>query len=154
MIGATSDSSKIGFRIVRNLLDRGYGGDMHLVNPKGGDLFGKAVLKSPDDLPPHIDLVFLAVPLKSIPAAVRACIRKSVRFVVALTAGFKETGDDGSRMEQELSGLIRESSTRLIGPKRLLETHQNAILLANAESHRFAIGYHRDKRHARASGAT
>lgn len=116
MIGATSDSSKIGFRIVRNLLDRGYGGDMHLVNPKGGDLFGKAVLKSPDDLPPHIDLVFLAVPLKSIPAAVRACIRKSVRFVVALTAGFKETGDDGSRMEQELSGLIRESSTRLIGP--------------------------------------
>jgi len=116
MIGATTDSSKIGFRIVRNLLDHGYRGDLHLVNPKGGFLFEKAVHKSPDELPPGIDLAFLAIPLKSIPTAVRACIDKGIRYVVALTAGFKETGADGSRLEQELSQLIRRSSTRLIGP--------------------------------------
>jgi excinuclease ABC subunit C len=40
----------------------------------------------------------------------------------------------------------RHRPTRLIGLKSLLEQHQNAILLANAESHRFAIGYHREKR--------
>lgn len=39
---------------------------------------------------------------------------------------------------------------RLIGQKRLLELHQQSILLANAESHRFAIAYHRDKRSKRA----
>lgn len=39
---------------------------------------------------------------------------------------------------------------RLIGQKRLLELHQQSILLANAESHRFAIAYHRDKRRKRA----
>lgn len=35
---------------------------------------------------------------------------------------------------------------RLIGQKRMLELHQQSVLLANAESHRFAIAYHRDKR--------
>lgn len=39
---------------------------------------------------------------------------------------------------------------RLIGQKRLLELHQQSVLLANAESHRFAIAYHRDKRNKRA----
>ncbi|MCU0595445.1 MAG: CoA-binding protein [Desulfobacterota bacterium] len=116
MIGATADSSKIGFRIVRNLLEQGYDGQMYLVNPKGGVLFERAALQSADDLPPGIDLAFLAVPLKFIPAALRACIEKGVRYVVALTAGFKETGAEGSRVEQELSLLIRRSSTRLIGP--------------------------------------
>ena len=116
MIGATADTSKIGFRIVRNLLDRGFRGDLHLVNPKGGLLFEKALLKSPDDLPSGIDLAFLAIPLQSIPTAVRACTEKGVRYVVALSAGFKETGAHGSRLEQEITQLIRKSSTRLIGP--------------------------------------
>jgi len=40
----------------------------------------------------------------------------------------------------------RHRPTRLIGPANLLKIHQHAILLANAESHRFAITYHRKKR--------
>ncbi|MEY3784358.1 MAG: hypothetical protein RLZZ230_680, partial [Candidatus Parcubacteria bacterium] len=40
----------------------------------------------------------------------------------------------------------RHRPTRLIGPKQILEIHQPLILLANAESHRFAIGFHRDRR--------
>jgi len=35
---------------------------------------------------------------------------------------------------------------RLIAAKKLLTQHEHAILLANAESHRFAITYHRSKR--------
>lgn len=35
---------------------------------------------------------------------------------------------------------------RLLASKKLLEMHENAILLANAESHRFAISFHREKR--------
>lgn len=35
---------------------------------------------------------------------------------------------------------------RLIGQKEILELYKESILLANAESHRFAIGFHRSKR--------
>ncbi len=40
----------------------------------------------------------------------------------------------------------RHRPTRLIGPSNLLKVHQHGVLLANAESHRFAITYHRSKR--------
>ncbi len=40
----------------------------------------------------------------------------------------------------------RHQPIRLIGQKQLIEKHKLAILLANAESHRFAISYHRNKR--------
>lgn len=39
----------------------------------------------------------------------------------------------------------RHRPTRLIGQKELLEQHKTSILLANAESHRFAITYYRNK---------
>lgn len=38
---------------------------------------------------------------------------------------------------------------RLIGQKDLLDKHKDAILLSNAEAHRFAITYHRTKRRKR-----
>ena len=40
----------------------------------------------------------------------------------------------------------RHKPIRLIGQKHLLELHQQSILHANAESHRFSITYHRLKR--------
>ena len=40
----------------------------------------------------------------------------------------------------------RHKPTRLIGQKHLLELHQQSILHANAEAHRFSITYHRLKR--------
>jgi excinuclease UvrABC nuclease subunit len=39
---------------------------------------------------------------------------------------------------------------RIIAPKKLLELYENAILLCNAEAHRFALGFHKKKRTARA----
>jgi excinuclease ABC subunit C len=40
----------------------------------------------------------------------------------------------------------RHRPTRLLAPTKLREQFQQEILLANAESHRFAITYHREKR--------
>lgn len=40
----------------------------------------------------------------------------------------------------------RHKPIRILGPKKVIDTHKNAILLANAEAHRFAVAYHRDKR--------
>ena len=44
----------------------------------------------------------------------------------------------------------RHKPIRLIGQKKIIDDHKQAILLANAESHRFAIAYHRDKKRKRA----
>ena len=50
-------------------------------------------------------------------------------------------------------GVVKDEKhkpIRLIGQKKLIDLHKNAILLANAESHRFAINYHRAKKRKRA----
>jgi len=44
----------------------------------------------------------------------------------------------------------RHKPIRLIGQKKIIDLHKQSILLANAESHRFAIAYHREKRRKRA----
>ncbi len=50
-------------------------------------------------------------------------------------------------------GVVKDEKhrpKRIIGPKRLIEEHKQAILFANAEAHRFAITFHRKKRNHRA----
>jgi acetyltransferase len=116
IIGATNDAAKIGNRIISNLLEHGYEGKLFPVNPKGGSILDRPVLESVEDIPHGVDLAFLAVPLKAVAPALQACISKGVKHVVALTAGFKETGGDGERFEREMADLIHQSSTRLVGP--------------------------------------
>jgi excinuclease ABC subunit C len=43
----------------------------------------------------------------------------------------------------------RHKPIRIIGQKTLIDTHKQSILLANAESHRFAINFHRARRATR-----
>jgi len=116
MVGATADSSKIGFRIVRNLLDHGFKGELHLVNPRGGEILGIPTLKGVEELPLGVELAVLSIPKRAIYSAMEGCIKRGVKYAVALTAGFKEIGDEGGKLERALAELVRSSSTRLIGP--------------------------------------
>jgi len=116
MVGATATPSKIGFRIVRNILDHSYKGELFLVNPRGGEMLGRRVYQRIANLPQGIDLVFLAIPHNTIYSAVQECIKKCAKYVVILTAGFRETGEEGRKLELDLAELIKRSSTRLVGP--------------------------------------
>jgi excinuclease ABC subunit C len=49
-------------------------------------------------------------------------------------------------------GVVKDEKhnpKRIIGAQKVISQHQNAILLANAEAHRFAIAYHRERRRKR-----
>ncbi|UCF96179.1 MAG: CoA-binding protein [Spirochaetaceae bacterium] len=116
LIGASSDPGKIGYRLAANLLGRPFNGSVYFVNPKGTTILGKASLRTIEELPEAIDLMILAVPKTAIMPSVRAGIRKRVRCIVALTAGFKETGDAGHALEDQLRELLQGSETRLVGP--------------------------------------
>ena len=127
MVGATADSAKIGYRIAHNIIAGGFGGRLFLINPKGGRILNRDVLTSVDELPEGVDLVFLAIPQRAVFATVQACIRRKVRYVVALTAGFKETGAAGEQLERDLRQLVKSSTTRLVGP--------NCAGLSNSKVH-------------------
>lgn len=58
-------------------------------------------------------------------------------------------------MHIPIVGVVKDEHhrpKRLIGPKKLITDHRTSILFANAEAHRFAIGFHRAKRRKRMRG--
>ncbi len=62
----------------------------------------------------------------------------------AMEAVLRETGDD-----IPVVAVVKDSRhkpIRLIGNNELLKKHKEAILLANAEAHRFAITFHKQRR--------
>ena len=116
IIGASSNSTKMGFRIVKNVVEKNFKGKLYLVNPKGGSVFNIPIFKSIDELPVGIDLAIFMIPKNVITPAIKSCINKKTKFIMILTAGFKETGFDGIKLEEEIKKLIDQSSTRIIGP--------------------------------------
>lgn len=116
IIGASSSAEKIGYRIVKNILEKEYGGNLFLVNPKGGQAFGLPFYKNIDDLPKDIDLAIFVIPKSIIIPSIKSCIKNNVKFIMVLTAGFKEIGQEGVILEKEVMELIEKSSTRIVGP--------------------------------------
>ena len=67
VIGASRRENAVGSVIARNLLADGFGGHVELVNPKGGELFGRAVATSIAGLTRTPDLAIVATPAPGVP---------------------------------------------------------------------------------------
>jgi acetyl coenzyme A synthetase (ADP forming)-like protein len=116
IIGANRERGKIGSEILHNILAAGYRGDVHVVHPTAEQIDGIRTHRSVDTLPDAIDLAIVAVPAPSVQSVVDACLAKSIRAFVIISAGFAETGQAGRDREAALVDTIRRAGARLIGP--------------------------------------
>jgi acetyl coenzyme A synthetase (ADP forming)-like protein len=119
VIGASRTPGKVGHDIVRNLLDAGYAGRVLPVNPKADDVLGLTCYPSVAEAPGSIDLAVLAVPAPHVPGVIDECGAKGIPAVIVISAGFKEAGPEGARLEQELAAKCRRHGIRCIGPNCL-----------------------------------
>jgi len=115
VIGATANPMKFGNIYLRALLEFGFPGKIYPVNPKGGHLLGIPVYRSLDEIQSRIDLACISVPGPQVPQILRECLRKGIKGAQILSAGFREAGDDGRRLEQELIEISRQG-IRVVGP--------------------------------------
>ena len=116
VIGASSTPHKPGNDVIKNILANGYNGEIHLVNPKGGEIFGRTVCRSIQDLPQGIDLAIIILPAKANPDAVRDCASQGIKAVVLAAGGFSEVDAEGHALQEELIRAIKETRVRAIGP--------------------------------------
>jgi len=118
VVGASANEQKIGYVIFKNLLD--YKGRVYPVNPKRNEILGKKCYSSIRDIPENpIDLVVISVPAKEVPKIMLDCVNSKVRNVVIISAGFKETGQEGAKLEKEVLDLARKANIRVVGPNCL-----------------------------------
>jgi len=114
VIGASSNPSKIGHKVVSNILNSKYKGPVYPINPGGGEVLGHKAYRSITDVDGIVDLALIAIPSKYVLDAVVECGKKGVKYLVVITSGFAETGNVAE--EQQLVRTAREMGMRILGP--------------------------------------
>jgi acyl-CoA synthetase (NDP forming) len=115
VLGASSHPLKFGFQYLRALQDFGFPGRLYPVNPELKEVLGLKVYPSVAALPEPVDLATVSVPAPAVPAALRECLARGIPGAQVLSAGFREAGPEGRRLEAELADLARQG-IRVIGP--------------------------------------
>lgn len=119
VIGASPDPVRLGHRVLKNILDHGYQGNIYPIHPRATEVLGLCAYPSVLDVPNPIDLAVVVIPPQHVIAAVDECGRKGIKGLVVITAGFKEVGGAGRELERELLATVRRYGMRMIGPNSL-----------------------------------
>jgi len=114
IIGASRHPGKIGYTILRNIIEYGYKGKIYPINPKADEILGLKAYPSVLNVPDKIDMAIVAVPVKIVPKVAEDCGKKGVKVLVVITSGFGEVGN--IEAEQKLIKIAREYSMRILGP--------------------------------------
>jgi acyl-CoA synthetase (NDP forming) len=116
VIGASSKELSIGNRVIKNLIDFGFKGDIYPINPKADEIRGIKAFKSITDCPDNIDVVHMVIPAKFVPQAVEDCGRKGVKNIIINSGGFSETGPEGEAIEKDFLARAAKYGIRILGP--------------------------------------
>jgi acetyltransferase len=132
VIGATGREGSVGNAVFSNILFGNYKGVVYPVNPNWKSIHGVKAYPSVMDIPDEIDLAVVIVPSKVVPKVMRECGEKGVKGVVVISAGFKEIGKEGEKLELEIKGISDEYSMPLIGPNCVGIINTDADISLNA----------------------
>jgi acetate---CoA ligase (ADP-forming) len=114
IIGASSNESKIGHKVIRNIVASGYKGGVYPINPEGGKILGYKVYKTVTEIEGDVDVACIVIPAKLVYESIKTCAEKGVKFAVIITAGFSEVGN--SSEEKKIVAMAREHGMRIVGP--------------------------------------
>lgn len=114
VIGASNEQGKIGNSVMRNLIDGGFAGEIHPVNPRADDILGRKAYKSVTDVPGEVDVAVFAIPAKFVASALQEVGRKGIPNAVLIPSGFAETGEQA--LQDEIVAIAEQYGVRLLGP--------------------------------------
>lgn len=116
VIGASNDVSKPGGKVLKNLLESNFKGDVYAINPKESEVQGVKCYKSVEELP-QVDCAILAIAAKFCPATVETLAKeKGTGGYIILSAGFSEENEIGAQFEKSIVDSINSVGGSLIGP--------------------------------------
>jgi acyl-CoA synthetase (NDP forming) len=119
VIGASADPTKLGGRVLHNLITLGYGGRIHPVHARDAEVQGLPAFRSVANIPGELDQAIIITPAPAVEGALQACAAKGVRVAQILSSGFGEVGGEGAAMQARLVALAREAGMRITGPNAL-----------------------------------
>ncbi|SMD14123.1 Acyl-CoA synthetase (NDP forming) [Lentzea albidocapillata] len=119
VIGASTDPTKIGHAVLKNLLEADFNGPVYPVNAEHRAVRGVRAYPTVLDIPDDVDLAVVAVPAASVDEVMDGCLAKGVKALVVVSSGYGETGPDGLSAERRLAAEARAHGMRVVGPNAL-----------------------------------
>ena len=120
VIGATDRPGTVGRSVISNLLQSKYPLRVYAVNPSHGEVLGLKTQRHIGDIAGGVDLALVVTPAQTVPQIIGECVDAGVKSAVVISAGFREQGDEGARLEEEIQKHLTRGSSRgdlrLIGP--------------------------------------
>ncbi|HEU4910445.1 MAG TPA: GNAT family N-acetyltransferase [Actinomycetes bacterium] len=117
VIGASRHRRGVGYDVLTSILDGGFTGSVHVVNPSRSEIAGCPSYARVTDVPATMDLAVVAVPAPHVPEVLDDCGRAGVRAAVVLTSGMGESG--GETLQEQALTVARTYGMRLVGPNCL-----------------------------------
>ncbi len=131
VIGASEDVTKWGGLITDHVALGGFEGPLYPINPKGGRILGIKVYPTLAAVPEgEIDLVAICRPAPAVPEILEECALKRVKFIILITAGFAETGEEGRALQEQVVDLAGNLGIGICGPNTMGILSNRAKLLA------------------------
>lgn len=116
VIGISQDPTRGGRFIWRRVQTQGYQGKKYPISRSFTELEGARCYRSVSDIDEPIDLAIAAVPSTAVESVLIDCVQKRIKFVVIHSAGFAESGKEGSALQERVLMIARNGGMRLVGP--------------------------------------
>lgn len=125
VVGAAREPGKLGYGVVNNILQYGYTGQVYPINPKADDILGLKCYPSVLDVPEPVELAIIVVPNRFVPQVIEECGKKGVQGAIIISAGFREAGMEGIKLERQVLDIATQYGVRIVGPNCLgiISTH-------------------------------
>ena len=120
MIGVSSDPASVGGITLKNLVGGGFSGVVYPINPKREAVLGIPCFPDVKSLPKTPDLAVIMTAARSVPQLIRECGEARINGVIIMSAGFKESGEEGKKLEEQVKAeKAKYPDMRIIGPNCL-----------------------------------
>ncbi|MFA5787005.1 MAG: bifunctional acetate--CoA ligase family protein/GNAT family N-acetyltransferase [Actinomycetota bacterium] len=116
LIGATEKEGSVGASLMKNLLLGKDNRKIYPVNPSREEIMGVKAYPKVADIPDQVDLAVIATPAATVPGVMEECGRAGVKRAIIISAGFREVGEEGSKLEAELNKIRAKYGMRVLGP--------------------------------------
>ncbi len=116
VVGGSDDIHKPGGKILKNLIDGNFKGELYVSNPKADEIQGIKSYRNPKDLP-QVDLAIIAIAAKYTFDVIKVLTEeKETKAFIIISAGYSEESHEGAILEQKVVAQINKYNGSLIGP--------------------------------------
>jgi len=119
VIGASRSPKKIGNILIRNIMSLGFVGKIYPINPTAKTILKNKCFKDISEVPETPDLVIISIPAAFVPEVLKKVGEKGSKNAVVISAGFKESGENGATLEKQIQDISTKYGINLLGPNCL-----------------------------------